>query len=143
MTTRRAPVLPRLTVEEALIALLVGAIETNQHASPEEAARAERVLHEVPRLQRLPRIRRGEIIERMKTAVADHGAAAVMTAASHQMPPALRPSALTAIAEVMLAHGLDRFESAALLDVAARFGFTPEDTEAAIAAARRRSFDAS
>ncbi|HEX4914914.1 MAG TPA: hypothetical protein VFV51_13195 [Vicinamibacterales bacterium] len=143
MTTQGAPALPRLSADEALIALLVGAIETNQHASPEEAARAERVVHEVPRLRRLPRIRRGEIIERMKLAVGRHGAAAVMAAASHQVPPALRPVAVSAIAEVMLAHGLDRFESAALLDVAARFGFTPEDTAAAIDQARRRSFHAS
>lgn len=131
-------VLPKLSVDEALIALLVAAIETNQHASPEEAARAEQAVHDVPRLRRLSRIRRGEIIERMKTAVGDHGAAAVMTAATHQLPPALQQTAMIAIASVMLTHGLDRAESAALLDVAAHFGFSPQDTAAAIDEARRR-----
>jgi protein-disulfide isomerase-like protein with CxxC motif len=131
------PVLPKLSADEALIAMLVAAIESNQHASPEEAARAEQVAHEVPRLRRLSQLRRGEIIGRMKTAVGEHGAAAVMTAASHQLPPALRPTAMTAIAAVMLADGLDRAESAALLEVAARFGFSPEDTAAAIDRARR------
>jgi protein-disulfide isomerase-like protein with CxxC motif len=143
MATHHEPALRQLSADEALIALLVAAMETNHHASPEEAARAEGVLHEIPRLRRLSRIRRGEIIERMKTAVGDYGAAAVMAAASHWLPPALRSVAMTAIADVMLAHGLDRIESAALLDVAARFGFTPEDTAAAIDQARRRSFHAS
>ena len=131
-------VLPKLSVDEALIALLVAAIEINQHASAEEAARAERVVHDVPRLRRLSRVRRGEIIERMKAAVGDYGAAAVMTAASHQLPPALRQTAMVSIARVMLAHGLDRAEGAALLDVAAHFGFSPRDTAAAIDQARRQ-----
>ena len=138
MATGQVRALPRLSIDEALIALLVGAIEANQHASPEEAARAEQVVHDVPRLRRLSRVRRGEIIERMKAAVGDHGAAAVMTAASHQLPPALRQTAMIAIARVMLTHGLDRAESAALLDVAAHFGFSPQDTAAAIDQARRQ-----
>ena len=136
MTTSHTP-LSRLSTNEALIALLVAAIEINEHASAEEAARAEHVLHEVTRLRRLPRITRGRIIEEMKAAVRDHGAAAVMAAAAEQLPPALHRPALIAASEVMLSHGLDRAESGALLEVARRFGFSPEATAAALDEARR------
>ena len=138
MTTFYTP-LSRLSANEAFIALLVAAIETNDHASAEEAARAEHVLHEVPRLRRLARITRGRIIEEMKAAVRDHGAAAVMAAAAEHLPPALHRQALIAIAEVMSSHGLDRMESAALLDVARRFGLSREDTAAVLDDARRNS----
>ena len=136
MTTFYTP-LSRLSANEAFIALLVAAIETNDHASAEEAARAERAVHEVPRLRRLSRIARGRIIEEMKAAVRDHGAAAVMAAAAEHLPPALQRPALIAVAEVMATHGLDRMESAALLDIARRFGWSPEDTAAALDEARR------
>lgn len=136
MTTVYTP-LSRLSANQAFIALLVAAIETNDHASAEEAARAERVVHELPRLRRLSRIARGRIIEEMKAAVRDHGAAAVMAAASEHLPPALHRQALIAVAEVMSSHGLDRMEGAALLDVARRFGLSPEDTAAALDEARR------
>lgn len=136
MTTFYTP-LSRLSATEAFVALLVAAIETNDHASAEEAARAERVVHDVPRLRRLSRAVRGRMIEEMKAAVRDHGAAAVMAAAAEHLPPALHRQALIAAAEVMSTHGLDRMESAALLDVARRFGWSPEDTAAALDDARR------
>ena len=130
--------LSRLSPTEAFIALLVAAIETNHHASAGEAARAEQVVHEVPRLRRLSRTTRGRIIEARKAAVGDHGVAAVTAAASEQLPAALHRPALIALADVMSTHGLDRRESAALLDVARRFGFSPESTAAALDEARRK-----
>jgi hypothetical protein len=136
MTPSYTP-LSRLSTDEAFIALLVAAIETDEHASAEEAARAEHVLHEVPRLRRLARLTRGRIIEEMKAAVRDRGNAAVMAAAAERLPPALHRPALIAAAEVMLSRGLDRKESGALLVVARRFGFSPEDTAAALEEARR------
>jgi hypothetical protein len=136
MTTLYTP-LSRLSATESFIALLVAAIETNDHASAEEAARAEHVVHEVPRLRRLSGATRGRIIEEMKAAVRERGTTAVMAAASEHLPPALHRQALIAIAEVMLSHGLDRIEGTALLDVADRFGFSPEDTAAALDEARR------
>ena len=137
MTTVSTP-LSRLSTNEAFIALLVAAIETNDHASAEEAARAEHVVQDVPRLRRLSRMARGRIIEEMKAAVRDHGAAAVMAAAAAHLPPALHRQAVNALADVMSTHGLDRTESAALLDVARRFGFSPESTAAAVDEARRQ-----
>jgi hypothetical protein len=136
MTTFYTP-LSRLSTNEALIALLVAAIEANQHASAEEAARAERVVHDLARLRRLSQAARGRMIEDMKAAVRDHGAAAVMAAACAQIPAGLRHRAMVAIAEVMATHGLDRIESAALIDVAHRFGFSVDDTAAAVEEARR------
>jgi len=44
---------------------------------------------------------------------------------------------LIAVAEVMSSRGLDRMESAALLDLASRFGLSPEDTASALDEARR------
>src|SRR5687767_11797989 len=136
MTTFYIP-LSRLSANEAFVALLVAAIETDDHASAEEAARAEHVLHEVPRLRRLSRFTRGRMIEEMKAAVRDHGAPAVMAAAAEHLPPALHRQALIAVAEVMSSRGLHRMESAALLDLASRFGLSPEDTASALDEARR------
>ena len=138
MTTFYTP-LARLSTNEALIALLVTAIEANEHASPEEAARAERVVHEMARLKRLSQAARGRMIEDMKAAVRDHGTTAVMAAACAQIPPSLRYRAMVAIAEVMTTHGLDRVESAALTDVAHRFGYSADDIAAAVEVARNNA----
>jgi hypothetical protein len=127
----------RLSANEALIALLVAAIEINEHASPEEMARAERVVHELAGLRRLSRQARGRIIGDMKEAVRVHGPAAVMAAACEKLPPRLHRKAVVAIAEVMSTHRFDRNESAALLDVARCFGFSADDIAAAVDEARR------
>lgn len=136
MSTFYTP-LAKLSVNEALIALLVAAIDTNEHASPDEAARAEHAVHEFARLRRLSRVARGRMIEDMKAAVRDHGPTAVMAAACDHVPPALRHQAMVAIAEVMTTHGLDRAESSALTDVAHRFALSAEDVAAAVDEARR------
>ena len=129
--------LSRLSTNEAFIALLVAAIESNDHASAAEAARAERVVHTVPRLRRLSRLARGRIIEAMKAAVRDHGVTTVLAAAAEHLPPSLHRQALAAMADVMSSHGLDRMENAALLDVARRFGLSPDDIAAAVSGTRR------
>ncbi len=50
----------RLRVDEALIALLIGAMNANDHVSPEEGARAHHIIWSMRRFRRKP----GEAVER-------------------------------------------------------------------------------
>jgi hypothetical protein len=42
---------PRLTVDQVFIALLIGAMDANQHVSPEEAARAHHIIWSMKRFR--------------------------------------------------------------------------------------------
>lgn len=55
---RRSP--GRLGVDDALLALLIGAMNANDHVSPEEGARAHHIIWSMRRFRR----KRGETVER-------------------------------------------------------------------------------
>lgn len=104
--TRRIPnPVRRLDVDEAFIALLIGAMDANGHVSPEEAARAHHIIWSTKRFRRKSGDVVGRLIELMRRLVGQHGSAAVVDAAARALPARLRKAAFAVAADVVLVDG--------------------------------------
>jgi tellurite resistance protein len=95
----------RLTLDEALLALLIGAMDASGHISPEEAERAHNIIWSMRRFRRKSGEAVGRRIERMRTLVGQHGASAAIDAAARVIPARLRPTAFAVAADLILADG--------------------------------------
>lgn len=100
----------RLTVDQALIALLIGAMDANQHVSAEEAAHAHNIIWSMKRFRRKSGESVGRLIGAMRTLIEAQGAAPVIAAAARSIPLRLRLPAFAVCADLILADG--RLESA-------------------------------
>jgi tellurite resistance protein len=93
----------RLTVDEAVIAVMIAAMEANQHVSPEEAARAQHIVRSMRRFRR----KSGEAVDRLtatvRERVAMEGTASVLEAAVRTLPARLRPPVFAVAVDLMLA----------------------------------------
>ena len=101
----------RLTLDQSLIAVLIAAMDANQHVAPEEAARAHHIIWSMRRF----RYKSGDTVDRLIEAVRDRieedGMAAVLQQAARTIPPRLRPSAFAVAVDLMLADArLERAE---------------------------------
>ena len=108
--TRRAPrpagpPVLRFTVDEAFIALLLGAMDANRHVSREELARAHHIIWSMKRFRRKSGDRVGRLIDAMRTVIEAHGALPVIAAAARVIPARLRPAAFALSADLVLADG--------------------------------------
>jgi len=97
--------IPRLTVDDAFIAILIGAMDANRHVSPEEAARAHHIIWSMKRFRRKPGDRVNRIIDTMRTLIKNAGALVVIAAAAHVIPQRLRTAAFAVSADLVLADG--------------------------------------
>lgn len=92
-----------LTLDQSVIAVLIAAMDANQHVSAEEAARAHHIIWSMRRFRR----RRGEAVDRLIESVRDrikeHGIAAVLEQAVRVIPARLRPAAFAVAIDLMLA----------------------------------------
>ena len=92
-----------LTVDQSVIAVIIAAMDANQHVSPEEAARAEHILWFMRRFRR----KSGETVSRLIATVRDRieqdGMSAVLQQAARTVPARLRPSAFAVAVDLMLA----------------------------------------
>ena len=92
-----------LTVDQSVIAVIIAAMDANQHVSPEEAARAEHILWFMRRFRR----KSGETVSRLIATVRDRieqdGMSAVLQQAARAIPARLRPSAFAVAVDLMLA----------------------------------------
>ena len=95
----------RLEVDEALIALFIGAMNANDHVAREELARAHHLIWSTKRFRRKSGETVGRLIDRMKRLLEDKDAALVMEAAARTIPAKLRPSAFAIVADLLLADG--------------------------------------
>lgn len=100
-----------LTLDQAVIAVLIAAMDANQHISAEEAARAHHIIWSMRRFRR----RKGEAVDRLIETVRDrireHGMATVLQQATRTIPARLRPSAFAVAIDLMLADAtLERAE---------------------------------
>jgi tellurite resistance protein len=107
--TRRKP--GRLTLDQAVIAVLVAAMEANQHISPEEAERAHHIIWFMRRFRR----RSGEMLDRLfetvRARIEQEGMSAILRQASKIIPPRLRPPLFAVAVDLMLADNtLEREE---------------------------------
>ena len=105
-----------LSSDEALIALMIAAMESSGNVVPVEAARAAELVRLMPQLRKHARPVIDRIVERMKAYVRDRDDAAIIAAASEAIPPRDRAAAFMTVAAVLLSdHRLQRPESAFLL----------------------------
>lgn len=106
----------RLSSDEALIALIIAAMEASGHVAPVEAARAAELVRLTPQLRKHPRVVVDRMVERMKAYVCDHDNNAIIDAAWEAIPRDDRAAAvMTVIAVLMSDHRLQRAESAFLM----------------------------
>ena len=102
---KRAPRLKRLELDEALIALFIGAMDANHHVAREELARAHHLIWSTKRFRRKSGETVGRLIDRMKRLLEEQEPSAVMEAAAKAIPAKLRPSAFAIVADLLLADG--------------------------------------
>src|SRR5690349_12187874 len=99
------PRLRRLELDEALIALFIGAMDANGHVAGEELARAHHLIWSTKRFRRKSGETVGRLIDRMKRLLEDQERSAVMEAAATTIPAKLKPSAFAIVADLLLADG--------------------------------------
>jgi tellurite resistance protein len=110
-TKRRTAKGFRLTLDQALIAVLIAAMDANQHVSAEEAARAHHIIWSMRRF----RSRSGDAVNRLigtvRQVIEERGETAVVEQAVRTIPARLRPAAFAVAVDVMLADArLERAE---------------------------------
>lgn len=101
----------RLTVDQSVLAVLIAAMEANQHVAPEEAERAHNIIWSMRRF----RERSGETLDRLIGTVRERieadGVQAVLDEAARTIPASLRASAFAVAIDLMLADArLERDE---------------------------------
>ena len=108
MTSKAKSVRPRvkrLELDEALIALFIGAMDANDHVAREELARAHHLIWSTKRFRRKSGESVGRLIGRMKRMLEEQDPWVVTEAAARAIPAKLRPSAFAIVADLLLADG--------------------------------------
>ena len=95
----------RLELDEALIALFIGAMNANDHVAREELARAHHLIWSTKRFRRKSGETVGRLIDQMKRLLEEQEATAVMETAARAIPARLRPSTFAIVADLLLADG--------------------------------------
>lgn len=94
-----------LTVDEALIALLIGAMDANQHVSAEEAARAHNIIWSMKRFRRKSGESVGRLIADARARIETHRPVPVIAAAARAIPRRLRLPVFAVCADLLLVDG--------------------------------------
>lgn len=128
-----------LSADQAFIALIIAAMEADDHAAAAEAARADRLVHAMPRFRKHTRASIGQMVDEMKRYVGETDAATVVGTAARAIPSRSRTSALRVVADIALGDKrLRRAEAPFVFQVAAALGLSHEHAVNAIARARRK-----
>lgn len=94
-----------------MIAVLIGAMDANEHVSADEAARARNIIWCMRRFRRKSGEAVDRLIERVRERMERDGVAAVLQQAARAIPPRLRPAAFAVAVDVLLADtALERAE---------------------------------
>jgi uncharacterized tellurite resistance protein B-like protein len=105
----------RLSSDEALIALIIAAMESSGHVAPAEAARAAELVRLMPQRRRQAKTANDRLVERMKAYVRDHDDNTIIDAAWDAIPRDARARAVMIVMSVLVSdHRLQRPESAFL-----------------------------
>lgn len=125
-TSRPSPRTRSLTLDHAIVAVIVGAMLANEHVSAEESERAHNLTWAMRRFRRKSGETVGRVIARVREDVGRHGHAAVVQQASRFIPPSLRPSVLAVAADLVLLDGtLQRQERQFLSELARQLKIAP------------------
>ena len=126
-TTRRR--VRRLSADEAFIALIIAAMEANNHTAPEEAARAQHIVWSMSRFRNRSGATVGRLIANMKQFAHDCAPEETIAAACRAIPLPRRAQALAIAADVVLVDGrMQRGERQFLLALAKQLRQTPAQT---------------
>jgi uncharacterized tellurite resistance protein B-like protein len=125
----------RLTQDQAVIAVLIAAMDANQHVSREEAWRAHHLIWSMRRFRRQP----GEKVDRLIGIVRDRmqrfGPSAVLEDAALTLEARLRLPVFAVAIDLMLADAaLERSERAFIKRLAAALDIRPRDADAIVRA---------
>jgi hypothetical protein len=119
-----------LSADEALLALMIAAMESSGNVAAVEAARAAELVRLMPQFRRHSRLVIDRMVERMRIYVRDHDDDAVITAACEAIPRHARAAAFMTVAAVLMSdHRLQRREAAFLLKLSATLIPTARDGE--------------
>jgi tellurite resistance protein len=119
-------------VDEALLALFIGAMNANGHVAREELARAHHLIWSTRRFRRKSGETVGRLIDRVKRLLEEQDAAAVIERAANAVPAGLRRSAFAVVTDLLLADGkIDGRERRFLQRLAASLGI-PVDAAAQV-----------
>jgi hypothetical protein len=102
-STRRSQRDDRLTLDAAIIAVLIGAMEANKHVSPDEAARAHNLIWSMRRFRRQSGETVGALIADVRDRMGRDGVDRVLERAGRSIPARLRPSVFASAVDLMLA----------------------------------------
>ena len=123
-----------LKLDEALIALFVGAMNANGHVAREKLARAHHLIWSTRRFRRKFGETVGRLIDRMKRLLEGREAGVVMHVAARTIAARLRPSAFALVADLLLADGkIEPQEGSFLQRLAANFKIDTRMASQAIA----------
>jgi len=92
----------RLTVDQAVIAVLIAAMDANQHVSREEAWRAHHLIWSMRRFRNQPGEKVDRLTDTVRARMETLGKPAVLQAAARTLPAQLRQPVFAAAIDLML-----------------------------------------
>lgn len=104
-TGRHRPSGKTLSRDEAVVALLIGAMTANRRVSAEEAARAHHLIWSMKMFRRKAGQTVDRLIERSRTLIEQHCPARVITAAGRAVPMQLQAPVFAIAADLILSDG--------------------------------------
>lgn len=117
----------RLTVDQALIAVLVAAMDANEHVSPDEAERAHHIIWSMRRFRHETAEAVNRCIDTVRTRMEHDGTRAVLLEAARIIPPKLRLPAFAVAVDLMLSDNkLEREERKFVRSLAADLKIRPD-----------------
>ena len=115
-----------MTVDQAIIAVIIASMLANDHVSAEESQRAHDITWSMRRFRRKSGETIGRMIGKIRERIERDEAAPVIQEASKLIPAALRPSVLAVAADLVLADGrLQRQERQFLGELARQLKIPP------------------
>jgi tellurite resistance protein len=129
-TNRRRAGNATLSLDEALIALFVGALNANDHVAADEAARAHHLIWSTRRFRRKSGETVGQLIEDMREFVRTSDPRVVIGRATKAIPARLRSSAFAVLVDLLLADGkLEAKERRFLRELGSDLRLRPDTVE--------------
>ena len=129
-TKRPSGRLRRLTIDEAVLAVLLAAMDANQHVSREEAARAHHIIWSMRRFRERAGEAVGRLIDRVRERMEKAGTEAVLDEAVRVLPARLRPPAFAVAVDLMLADArLERAERQFVTKLAGLLKIRPDTAD--------------
>jgi tellurite resistance protein len=94
-----------MTLDQAIVAVLIGSMMANDHVSPEESERAHHITWSMRRFRRRSGDTVGRLIESVRQRIVADGPTVTVSQASKVIPSSIRPSVLAVAADLMLVDG--------------------------------------